>query len=124
MLQFHAVTDSHDQIRSAIQARKNTCNLHDHNLPNHVFAGNPHRPKEFFYEMFDSLVDHSKISVSNLSNNVSNSIENETSTIVESKEDQVALVSTNQDVNTFWNTLRDQLSEEEPTSKDLGLDCK
>ena len=123
-LQFHAVTDSHDQMRSAIQAYKNTCNSHGHKLPTHVFTDNPHRDKGFFCEMFDSLVDYSSMSASNACDNICDSIENDVLPTVNLKEDQVTLVSSNQDINTFCNALRDQLSEEEPTNKASGLDCE
>ena len=59
-------------MRLETQARKNTCDLCARDFPNHIFADNPHKDKGVLYEMFDSLVDYSNVSVSNVSNDVSN----------------------------------------------------
>lgn len=122
--QFYVVTDSHDQMRSAIEVCKYTCKLYAHNLLNHIFTDNPYWDKGFFHEIFDSLVDYSNISASNVFNNISTSIQNEILLIVELHEDQITFTFTNQGINSFYNALRDQLSEEEPINKAMGLNCE
>ena len=62
--------------------------------------------------------------MSNISNYISTSIQNETLPIVELHKDQITFMSTNQDINSFCNALRDQLSEEEPINKAIGLECE
>ena len=57
-------------MRSVIEAYKNTCKLHAHNLLHYVFRDISCRDKGFFHEMFDSLVYYSNISMSNISNNI------------------------------------------------------
>ena len=54
-MQFHVVTDFHEQIPSVLNAYKETCSSHSHALPRLVFTNDSYRNKNFFHTMFPNL---------------------------------------------------------------------
>ena len=54
-MQFHVVTDSHDQMSSTLSAYKETCTSCGKSSPNLVVTKNPYRDKNFFNIMFPNL---------------------------------------------------------------------
>ena len=52
---FHVVTDSHDQIDSAIETHKNDFTVNGHSLLIHIFTDKPFRDKDFVTNQLPSL---------------------------------------------------------------------
>ena len=120
--QFHAVTDSHDQMGSEMEACMNTSEAHGHSLP----TDNPQRDKSFFCNAFYLLKnydnDASINSDASLSGNNTNNVEN----LAESNvlNDQIKYISTAEDISIFCYAIREEMRKVEPRDGTAGFDCE
>jgi len=119
-LQFHVVTDSHEQMMNALAAYRETIMLLGQEMPEIVFTDNPASDYYFFCEQLPSLVEHEK------------QINNKHSTIVEFarsgvpkcqiEPQDIFYADTPAKMNEAVNLLRNHLKDNPDCSRVLGLD--
>ena len=54
-MQFHMLTDSHEQMSSLLSSCKETCASYGHAFPRSFFTDDPYRDKNFFITIFPHL---------------------------------------------------------------------
>jgi len=119
-LQFHVVTDSHDQMVNALAAYKDTVGHLGQEMPEIVFSDNPSSDYYFFREHLPSIVDYEK----QLNDKYSSTVEFTGTGLPHCEIDphDICYVETEASINEAINLLRTHLTNNPHLSRVLGLD--
>ena len=112
-IRFHLVTNSHEQISSALSAHKDMCASFGHALPRLVFTDCPYRNENFFNSMFPNLQDTSHATSNNSANaneiKVENNNINSTLPSVQLSIDDCVTSMNYNEISALWSVTKDEM---------------
>ena len=117
-LQFHVVTDGHDQMRAAVAAFNKTNWEYGQPMPELFFTDNPSADKEFFVSVIPSL----RISEERL--NAATQVNESQMAHCYMPRRFIRVAQRNADMNQCTNALRERMRLLPENKRVLGLDCE
>lgn len=115
-LQYHVVTDGHDQLQQALAAFKKTAECYGHPNIELIITDKPRQDKLFYHGVFPSLVESERKMNEHI-------VElEETDHLYKINEDQLICLQSPRDMQTVAIALKNELKTR--SKKVMGLDCE